>query len=187
MLVGSVIRMWGHVKVEGVLASNGRRVVFYDSHNLIVNNGLTVVSELLGQALATTNAPAASYNGIGSIWVGGRTTGLLSTAGTTTPAASQTGLQGTLVQRLPVLSSGVTFNTTPISVDFRASLGTTQGNGYDIEEVGLFTAGSNPANPDLAAAGSPAPRMFARQVVPTITKTSALALDFTWRIGFVAS
>lgn len=186
MLAGSALCVWGHVKIEGTY-SDGRRIVLYDGHNLVVNNGRIVLTELLGQALATSNAPSASYNGVGSIYVGGRVTGSPSTDGSTAPVATQTGLQGTLIKRLPVLSTGVTFNTSPISVDFRASLGTSDGNGFDVQEVGLFTAGSNATDPDLAAVGSPVPRMVARQVVSTLSKTSAISLDFTWRIGLSAS
>ncbi len=76
----------------------------------------------------------------------------------------------------------------PGELEFIASLGTADANGATLQEAGLFTRGDaltpTPSDPPGTVPGQP--RMFARQIHPAVPKTSAISLDYSWRIGFSA-
>lgn len=65
------------------------------------------------------------------------------------------------------------------TVEFTATLGAGDGNGFTYREAGLFTRGDND-DPALATGST----IFSRQVYPDQVKTGAVTLDFRWRITF---
>jgi hypothetical protein len=73
-------------------------------------------------------------------------------------------------------------------LNFVATLETTDGNGVTLREAGLFTKGSatSPTETDPPGEDPTGPRMFARQTHPDIPKTSAISLEYNWRIAFTA-
>jgi len=65
------------------------------------------------------------------------------------------------------------------TVEFVAVLDTLTGNGETYREAGLFTRGDND-DPLFSTTGT----LFARQVFPDQVKTSAITLEFRWRVTF---
>jgi hypothetical protein len=65
------------------------------------------------------------------------------------------------------------------TVEFVAVMDSLTGNGVTYREAGLFTRGDND-DPLLSTNGT----LFARQVYPDQTKTSAITLEFRWRVTF---
>jgi hypothetical protein len=65
------------------------------------------------------------------------------------------------------------------TVEFTAVLDSGTGNGVTYREAGLFTRGT--ADDPQATTGE---TMFSRQVFPDQPKTSAIELEFRWRISF---
>ena len=78
----------------------------------------------------------------------------------------------------------------PGELEFTATLESTDSNGVTLQEAGLFTRGSAPApTASDPPASPPIPggvRLFARQTHPAIPKTSAIVLEYSWRIAFTA-
>ena len=172
------------IKVSGQISVFERRgdappKLVLTTPNMVVDLGLSVLCELMIQA--SSGMQSAAYNKIATIYVGGRATGTPDTAGSTPPLASQTGLQGTLIARLPITE--VT-NVATTTAEFRATLDTNQGNSFDVQELALYTRGSSdvPTDPNNASQ-----RMFARQVIGTLSKTPDVAFEFVWRIRFAAA
>ncbi len=71
---------------------------------------------------------------------------------------------------------------------FSTTLESGDANGSTLREAGLFTKGTagSPTPTDAPGVGSTNPRMFARQTHPDVPKTSAISLEYTWRIAFTA-
>lgn len=149
------IKVQGFLKVT-VVDRQGNEIVVYDDKNLIVDSGLTGLSNLLAQ----TVSPGSDY----------AVTILRAGDSSTAPATTQTGLQGTQVGPDKAFSV-VTIDSggTPGLTEFETSLATTEGNGQIIREVGLFFTNGN---------------MLSRQVIGEINKTSAITVKFNWRIQF---
>jgi len=65
------------------------------------------------------------------------------------------------------------------TVEFTATLGAADANGFTLREAGLFTRGitDNPAT----TAGE---AIFSRQVYPDQAKSAAITLEYRWRITF---
>lgn len=76
----------------------------------------------------------------------------------------------------------------PGELEFIATLGAGDGNGNTLQEAGLFTKGSagSPTPSDTPGTAPGTPRMFAHQIHPPVPKTSALVLEYSWRIAFTA-
>lgn len=164
----------GHLKVE-TLDRSGQKITWYDDHNLVVDGGCQVVAELLG---LYSGAEAQAYNQIATINLSGRTTGSSDTSGNTPPAPSQVALQGIVsIAQIPITS--VSAISSPIGVLFQATLDFADGNGNDVQDAGLFTMGG--------PSSSPVPRMFARQSVGIIPKTSAISVLFSWAVTLASS
>lgn len=181
MLQSDSLVLKGQITVETV-SLDGTRTRIYQGPNLIVNQGLSAMVELLAQ-LNTQQAPA--NNKIGSIWVGGRATGSGSTAALTPVAAAQTTLQGLVISRLATTSL-VVLAPPLYGLDVKTTLGFTDGNGNDLQEMGMYTYGTL-ADPLASSTATPPSRMIARQVFGTLAKTASIAVDFTWRITLAAS
>jgi len=67
------------------------------------------------------------------------------------------------------------------TVEFTATLGAADGNGFTFREAGLFTRGN--ADDPLVTVPNPT-SMFSRQVYPDQVKTAAITLEYRWRITF---
>jgi hypothetical protein len=65
------------------------------------------------------------------------------------------------------------------TVEFTTTLDSTMANGVTLREAGLFTRGT--ADDPQTATGA---LLFAHQVFPDQPKTSAVELEFRWRISF---
>lgn len=65
-----------------------------------------------------------------------------------------------------------------IAVTLEAGTSSSPFNNVTLSEAGLFTAGD--------VASGLAPRLFARQIHPGIPKSTALVIDYDWRIAFTA-
>lgn len=76
----------------------------------------------------------------------------------------------------------------PGELEFTATLESGDSNGVTLQEAGLFTRGNagspTPSDPPGTSPGDV--RMFARQIHPAIPKTSAIVLEYSWRIAFTA-
>lgn len=146
----------GHITITKIY-ENGCREVVFDDHNLIVDSGLSALSQLIGQTVATPTDLKFDRIRIGT--------------DSTPPAATQTDIIAPLLNDSEQLISTVTENvsSTPGLTEFIATLGTAQGNGETLREVGLFTSNGT---------------MIARQVYGDIVKSSTFAVEYTWRISF---
>jgi hypothetical protein len=79
--------------------------------------------------------------------------------------------------------------TVPGELEFTATLEAGDANvgpSQSLQEAGLFTAGSVPAVDDTPGTGPLDTRMFSHQIHPAIPKTSAIVLEYSWRIAFTA-
>ena len=156
----------GDIEIRVIHAASGELVRRLEIRNLILTNGLS----FMGQLLAGSYTPVATATKhLGEIHVG---------TGTTAPTVSDTDLQtnpGGSVVAVPVTVSVATVSNT-VEVKSTGQLTTLQANGYVISEAGLYSVDVALANPSIVA----------RQVFPGITKTSALAIAFDWRITFTA-
>jgi len=76
----------------------------------------------------------------------------------------------------------------PGEMVFVVTLQAGDGNGAPsaLAEAGLFTKGDGVGTLDSPGSTVNAPRLFARQTHPPITKTNAIVLEYTWRIAFTA-
>jgi hypothetical protein len=76
----------------------------------------------------------------------------------------------------------------PGELEFTATLESGDSNGVTLQEAGLFTRGSaiSPTPSDAPGTSPGDVRMFARQIHPAIPKTSAIVLEYSWRIAFTA-
>lgn len=76
----------------------------------------------------------------------------------------------------------------PGELQFLAALESGDANGSTLQEAGLFTRGDavSPTPEDAPGTAPGSPRMFARQIHSPIVKTSAVVLEYSWRIAFTA-
>ena len=156
-----------HIGVRGdieikVLDGETRQVLRQiDVRNLIVTNGLLVIGNLLKGYVNPADVPQLTW--------------LFVADGTTPPTPGDTNLASPNTVQCPLVTT-VDVVGSKLTVACAAQLETTQGNGLTISEAGLFVE-----SPSLASSG-----MIARQVFTGIAKTSAIALQLTWRITFTA-
>jgi hypothetical protein len=74
----------------------------------------------------------------------------------------------------------------PGELELTAELEAGEANGVTLQEAGLFTAGTAESTSDVPVATPGGTRIFSRQIHPAIPKTSAIVLDYSWRIAFTA-
>jgi hypothetical protein len=76
----------------------------------------------------------------------------------------------------------------PFEMKVLATLPSTEGNGLNLTEAGLFTRGGTIAQPpgEYPAASGKYPELFARQIHPAIPKSNAFVIDYDWRIAFTS-
>jgi len=74
----------------------------------------------------------------------------------------------------------------PGELEFTAQLEAGDANGVTLQEAGLFTRGTVASTSDAPGTLAGETLMFSRQIHPAIPKTSAIVLDYSWRIAFTA-
>lgn len=149
------IKVSGWVTITITHAHSGRKIVAYDGPNQITNTGLTAFGTLLAQqAKVPTDLKVTSIK-----------FGTSSTAAT----ASQTDILGSLILDKSIVSYTEDVGGTPGTVAFETTLGTAEGNGNTINELGLMTADGT---------------MIARRVTPAIPKTNLISVGVNWHIIF---
>ena len=175
----TAVKVSGHIEVYRVDAP-GRTLVLA-TPNMVVTRGLVVLSEALaGLGRSTPTAGQVPCDNL--VWymkIGGRTTG--TNYQVAAPTAEDTDIQGTELARILITSRVQSEDGTLVT--YRATLPASHpgSNNKDIQDLALFTRGDND-DPYLATGSST--RIFARQVLGPIAKTSEITLDFVWSVKF---
>jgi hypothetical protein len=171
MNVDTSIGVRGDVRMRVRDARSGEVLRNLEIRNRITQGGLGVLVRMLNYP---GNDPEQASLYIANLGVG---------SGTGQPLASNTGLELPLVPpvNLAVVSPNVSVSVPGVGgsyyVTIMATLEAGQGNGNTLTEAGLYTAGGGALN---------APILVARQVHPAIDKTSAIVIDYEWRITLSA-
>ena len=167
--------LYGHLTMHVYDVKNGKRERLYTvtKRNQITNLGRYVLLECLaGEAEVLNN-----QNTIWSLSIG---------TGGTPAAAEQTQLI------TPVWSGGLTpgselvYSPSNFEVNIIKEVPAGQADEQVIAEAGLFTRGEYD---DEVAAGVgtweeiPGRRMYARQTVPSFTKSASMSVTFDWKLG----
>jgi hypothetical protein len=164
----SQVGIRGFIKVVARDAATGRVLYREDKPNLIVAGSKYALARMLSQRSdGPTYDPA--WERIWAIHIGDSNT---------PPTTSQTALLGTNTLKKAVNQPVTIVNpaTTSGIVETQVTFGTGDFNGYNIQEVGLFTRGSdggNLSNSDI--------RMLARQIHGKIEKSVSMTVTYTWR------
>lgn len=158
----SGINLEGHLRVIARNAVTGAIVRRISIRNTITYKALDAVVQLISQLTSVT----PTDHKIAQLRVG---------TGTTPPVRGDTALQ-TQVSAITLTDANKVLTVSdPFELKILATLvaGTDSDpfNGVTLSEAGLFTGAGN---------------MFARQIYPGISKTSALVVDYDWRIDFTA-
>lgn len=171
MNVDTCIGVRGDVYMRVKDARTGEVLRKLEIRNKITQGGLGVLVRMLNYP---GNDPEQASLYVASLAVG---------SGTSVPLAINTGLEIPLVPpvNLPIVSPNVSVAVPGVAgayyVTFMATLESGQGNGNTLTEAGLYTSGGGAVN---------APILLARQVHPAIDKTSAIVIDYEWRITLSA-
>lgn len=165
----------------------------YEIRNTITYVALRSLVQLIAQKSTVTPADYA----VKYLRVGGYLTGF--------PVAMVPAVRTDINLQLPLSLAGSTYLAlgdaektlslaNPFEMKINATLATTELNGYDLTEAGLFIRGTTtPTVP--APPASPAqeltdlthyPELFARQIHPAIPKSAAFVVDYDWRIAFTS-
>jgi len=146
------------MKVKGevtVVSPDG--VILAETRNLTVSTAKEILRNLV--AGANVNSHILTKVGLGT--------------GTTPPAETDTQLENE-VARVPIVNyTFLDYNV----VEFEAYADQNTANGYTLTEVGLFTEG-DPAT-------EPQGKLFARALIPGITKDSTISFYVKWRLTFI--
>ena len=155
-------------------AKTGRRIRRIEIRNKITFLAADMLVELLAQR-AIDATP--SYNSMFSMRMG--TSNTPASRSDTNLGSFEIGKELTDVNKI----TGV-----PGELEFTATLESGDANGITLQEAGLFTRGSaaTPTPSDAPGTGVGDVRMFSHQIHPAIPKTSALVLEYSWRIAFTA-
>jgi len=137
----------GEVVFDIIDAKTGEVIEHYEDKNLVVNNGRQIVTQLLGQALASKKLSQISFGTNG-----------------TQPVGTNTAITGAFTKNL----GAVTYPTVS-SVRFAWSLGSAEGNGLAIRELGIRSVDGT---------------LFARKVREVINKNADIILNGYWQISF---
>lgn len=148
--------MRGDLQVEVFRSGEARPLRRYAIRNTIVTAGLNSPLYLWSQ---DTGAPTD--------W---RFVKLIPGTDGTPPTTGDTNLGAGLSapDQITLIAANRTVNPSTGELLVTGALTTSQANGQDLREVGIFMGNG---------------QMFARQVHPTITKTSAITVTYTWRIA----
>jgi len=151
MLVSSQLELGSNVEINIIDVKSSKIIQTIKKKNLVVTSGINLARDLLDG----TTTIAVNYLGVGT--------------GTTAVAAGDTTLESEQFR-------GAITKRTSVSGAFTMAyyLSSTQGNGNDLTEAGLF---------DTSSGGS----MFSRVTYSAITKTSSIAVMYSWTINMSAS
>jgi hypothetical protein len=179
------IKMRGDLRIIVRDSATGRRLRTIEIRNKITFLAADVLVELLAQRATDPQppgfpiaaAPVKTPNELFSMRMGS----------SNVPASrADTNLGAFVVGKQLLDVNKVT--GVPGELELIASLGAADANGVTLQEAGLFTRGSalapSPSDPPGTVPGQP--RLFARQIHPAIPKSTAISLDYSWRIGFSA-
>lgn len=150
----------GDIIVRTIDAKTGRVLRRYEIRNKIMNKGFAALVRLLADGYAG--------GAIHSIRVGASPTG---------PSAEQTALLGDVADLPGIFIEKSVEGPFHVIVKGTLPAGTPDSpyNGENICEAGLF----------LVEVTNNVRTMFARQVHPRIEKSTAIAIEYEWRIAFV--
>jgi len=191
----TTIPLRGDLRIVVRRADSGAVHWRYEIRNTITYVALRSLVHLISQKTTTT---AADY-AVKYLRIGGYPTGFPVVM--VPPTRSDINLQLPLsLSTSKYLSLGDTEKTlslaNPFEMKITATLPTTELNGNDLTEAGLFIRGTTtatipapPVSPDNEI--NPAdpthyPELFARQIHPAIPKSNAFVVDYDWRIAFTS-
>ena len=160
----------GHLTIWEVDQEGNRRLLS-DKENQITNLHLTNLAELVTQEAGILPAELATH----SMWIEASVTALPAAS------ASDTGAAGAVVKQAVFTDADIDVDLggTPGLCEFRAVLETIDANGTTIRAAGLYTRGDDD-DPSLAVGT----RLLARQVFDGVPKSSAISIEFRWRIQY---
>jgi hypothetical protein len=162
MQLASQIPIRGDLTVSVRDVKSGRRLRRMEIRNTVTYLGMASLVQLLAQRSAD---PLPTTFKINELWVG---------EGNTPPTRGDTALADPLgfAFKVPVTDANKILSLTgPFELRIAATLGASSANGKFLREAALYTA---------------VPSIFARQIHPQIEKTSAIAVDYDWRLSFTA-
>lgn len=167
----------GHLTVWERYADGSRRKVS-DRKNQITTLHLTNLAELVTQKVGITPVELAIH----SMWIEASDSALPAAA------SSDTAPAGIVVKKgvFDDADIDVDIGGTPGLVEFRQTLESGEGNGQTIRAAGLYTQGDE-TDHSLVSDSDPQSsnvRLVARQVFDGVPKSSAIALDFQWRVQY---
>lgn len=168
----SDLPMRGDLTVKVRSIQSGRILRTFVIRNTVTYLGMGTVVQLLSQRVAPSDNPPASLK-LAELWVGD---------GAVPPVRGDTALSGVVRATIALTDATKTPNIAGPIYELRllATLPsvTPANDGLPLSEAGLYTAGS--VSPAVTQ------KLFARQIHPAISKTSAIAIDYDWRISFTA-
>lgn len=145
----------------------GRVIRIWKKRNTITYDAGDIVRDLLAQR--ATDFPASQLK-LGSMRFG---------TNATAANRSDTNLLNEITTVRRQLTDLYKVNGGSGEISLHATMEGSAGNGYIYREAGLFTNGAT-WNGDVGGSL----QMFTRQVHPTIEKTSAVALEYDWKLQF---
>jgi hypothetical protein len=141
------LQIKGVFYLEKICAKTGEILEIYTDNNLVVNGGRSAVCTLLGAGGTTKQLTQIAFGTNG-----------------TAPIGTDSGITGAFTKSLGAVSY-----PTISSVKFDWTLGALEGNGININEVGILCTDNT---------------LFARKVRQTISKNSDIILNGSWTISF---
>jgi hypothetical protein len=168
------IPMRGDLRIVVCDALTGKQLRRIEIRNKITFLAADIMTELLAQRATD---PTASYDQIWSMRMG------LSN----TPASRADQNLGSfhIGKQLYDVNK---ITGVPGELEFTATLAATEANGVTLQEAALFTRGDavTPTPSDLPGTAPGKVRMFCRQIHPAVPKTSAIVINYSWRLAFTA-
>lgn len=168
------VGMRGDLTVTVRDARSGAVIWSKEIRNKITFLAADLLVELIAQR---TTDPTTSYNSIYSMRMG---------VSNTPASRSDINLGSFVIGK--VLADVNKVTGVAGELQFIATLGTADANGYTLQEAGLFTRGSagSPTPSDTPGTAPGTVRMFARQIHPPVPKSAAITIEYSWRIAFTA-
>jgi hypothetical protein len=157
------IKLEGHFTIRVRDAKTGQELKKYESKNLICDGAKAALARLMGQV--TTPADYQETK-LWAIYAG---------SGTTSPSTSDTALETIKFQK--ACDQPMTVTTALGLVEATILMESGEGNGKTYTEIGFFSRGS--ANDPEVTTNA---LMYSRQLHGAIEKTSAITIEYTWRL-----
>jgi hypothetical protein len=162
----------GDICIKVKDAKTGKLLRKIEIRNTITFLFADVVLELLAQRAAD---PTAVNNSIYTLRVG---------TGSTAPTRADTNLGNPVFGM--ILTDPNKITGLPGELEITSTLESGDANGNTLSEAGLFTKGPSTGSLDAPGATGVTPRLLARQIHPGIPKTSALTLEYSWKLSITA-